>query len=234
MRLLLSPRATASTAATGPAPSTSASLAASAANSIRFGTSNTALTAGQRSKITVNGSGTWTLDSNGYLVAASVASAYNTWAAAKGLTGLPGSSTDPAKDADPDNDGRNNLGEFAFNGDPLSGSDNGKVFALTEDSDFVGDPSNAKELILTVAVRSGTPVFTGSPLSAIHVSDGITYSIEGSLDLAGFPTAVNVVPTPLTIDLPAAGEGYEYRSFSLDGSNGLTGKGFLRAKVTSP
>jgi autotransporter-associated beta strand protein len=165
-------------------------------------------------------------------VNAASASAYHTWAAANGLTGLPGSSTDPAKDADPDNDGRNNLGEFAFNGDPLSGSDNGKVFVMTQDSDFEGDA--IKELILTVAVRTGTPVFTGSPLSATHPSDGITYRIEGSLDLAGFPTAVNVVPTPLADDLPAAGEGYEYRSFSLDGSNGLTGKGFLRAKVTSP
>jgi len=201
-------------------------------NSIRFGTSNTALTPGQRSKITVNGSGTWTLDPDGYLVAASVASSYNTWAATKGLTGLTGSSTDPAKDADPDNDGRNNLAEFAFNGDPLSGSDNGKLFALTEDSDF--DEDDTKELILTVAVRSGTPAFTGTPLSATHPIDGITYSIEGSLDLADFPTAVNVVPTPLDTGLPDAGEGYEYRSFSLDGSNGLGGKGFLRAKVTSP
>jgi autotransporter-associated beta strand protein len=202
------------------------------ATSIRFGTTNTALTAGQLSKITVNGSGDWTLDSNGYLVAASVASGYNTWASSKGLTGLPGSSTDPAKDADPDKDGRNNLGEFAFNGAPLSGSDNGKVFVLAEDSDSDGD--SAKELIFTVAVRSGTPVFAGSPLSATHGSDGITYSIEGSLDLAVFATAVNVVPTPLATGLPAAGTGYEYRSFSLNGSNGLIGKGFLRAKVTSP
>lgn len=159
-------------------------------------------------------------------------SPYTTWAAAKGLTGLPGSATDPAKDADPDKDGRNNIGEFAFNGDPLSGADNGKVFVLTEDSNFDGDA--LKELILTVAVRTGTPAFTGSSPSASH--DGITYRIEGSLDLASFPTTVNVVPTPIAPipPLPAAGAGYEYRSFSLNGSNGLSGKGFLRAKVTSP
>jgi autotransporter-associated beta strand protein len=160
-------------------------------------------------------------------------SPYTTWAAAKGLTGLPGSATDPAKDADPDKDGRNNLAEFAFNGDPLSGSDNGKVYMLTEDSDFDGDAT--KELILTVAVRSpGTAGFTGSPPSANNATDGITYSIEGSLNLANFTTSVNVVPTAVTTGLPAAGAGYEYRSFSLNGSNGLPGKGFLRAKVTSP
>ena len=157
---------------------------------------------------------------------------FDAWAAANGLTGPPGSATDPAKDADPDNDNRDNLAEFAFNGDPLDGADNGKVFVLTEDSDF--DPDAARELILTIAVRSGTPAFTGSPLSAAHPSDGITYSIEGSLDLAGFLATVNVVPTPVASGLPAAGAGYEYRSFTLGGSNNLIDKGFLRAKVTSP
>ena len=79
--------------------------------------------------------------------------------------------------------------------------------------------------------------FTGSP-SPTASQDGISYTIEGSLTLGGFATAVNVVPTPVTIDgstpLPAAGAGYEYRSFSLSGSNGLPGTGFLRAKVTQP
>jgi len=160
---------------------------------------------------------------------------YDTWAAGKGLTGLPGSSTDPAKDADPDKDGRDNLAEFAFNGDPLSGSDNGKVFVLTEDSDAPGDPSGAKELILTVAVRTGTPAFTGSPSSSANFpAEGITYTIEGSLDLGSFPTPVVAVPTAVVTGLPAAGDGYEYRSFSLGGSDGLGGKGFLRAEVTSP
>mgnify|MGYP000095951616 CR=1 FL=1 len=65
-------------------------------------------------------------------------------------------------------------------------------------------------------------------------ASGITYTIEGSLDLAGFPTIVSVVTTPVITGLPPAGAGYEYRSFSLSGSNGLPGKGFLRAKVTSP
>jgi fibronectin-binding autotransporter adhesin len=185
---------------------------------------------------TIGGGKKYTFDETTGILTLAITSGspYTAWAASKGLTGLPGSATDPAKDADPDKDGRNNLGEFAFNGDPLSGSDNGKVYMLTEDSDFDGDAT--KELILTVAVLSpGTPTFTGSPSpTAINTADGITYSIEGSLDLASFPTTVNVVPTAVTTGLPAAGAGYVYRSFSLNGSNGLTGKGFLRAKVTSP
>nr|MCU0748968.1 autotransporter-associated beta strand repeat-containing protein [Akkermansiaceae bacterium] len=210
------------------------------ATSLRFGDSADDLTSGpdsQLAKISVNGSGlgTYILDANGYLVPGSGGSPYDAWATSKGLTGAPGSSTDPAKSADPDKDGSSNLAEFAFNGNPLSGSDNGKVFMLTEDS--VSDVDAVKELILTAAVRTGTPVFAGSPApSATQAADGITYSIEGSLDLASFLTTVNVVlPTPVVpVSLPAAGAGYEYRSFSLQGSNGLTGKGFLRAKVISP
>jgi autotransporter-associated beta strand protein len=161
------------------------------------------------------------------LVQSVVATPYDTWATDKGLTAL-----NNAKNLNPDNDGLNNLGEFAFNGNPLSGSDNGKVFVLNEDSDL--DVDALKELILTVAVRSGTSAFSGSPSpTAAQAADGITYAIEGSLDLAGFPATVNVV-SPITAGLPPAGTGYEYRSFILSGSNGLLGKGFLRAKVTSP
>jgi hypothetical protein len=43
---------------------------------------------------------------------------------------------------------------------------------------------------------------------------------------------------PVTTGLPAApvqgGVTYEYRSFSLSGSNGATGKGFLQVTVTNP
>jgi hypothetical protein len=151
------------------------------------------------------------------LVQSVVATPYDTWATDKGLTAL-----NNAKNLNPDNDGLNNLGEFAFNGNPLSGSDNGKVFVLNEDSDL--DVDALKELILTVAVRSGTPAFSGSPSpTAAQAADGITYTIEGSLDLAGFPATVNVV-SPITAGLPPAGTGYEYRSFILSGSNGLLAK----------
>jgi fibronectin-binding autotransporter adhesin len=176
------------------------------------------------------GSGVVSISGNTVILTVTVSSTpYDIWATSKGLT-----VSNKDKNLDPDKDGRNNLAEFAFNGDPLSGSDNGKVFVLTEDSDFDVETAN-KELLLTVAVRTGTTTFSGTPSpTATQAADGITYSIEGSLDLAGFLTTVNVVPTPVTTDLPPAGAGYEYRTFSLEGSNGLPGKGFLRAKVTAP
>jgi autotransporter-associated beta strand protein len=155
-------------------------------------------------------------------------SPFETWAALKGLDGTPGKENGLTDD--PDNDGADNLAEFAFNGNPLDGADNGGIHSFNADSSDVGTDL---ELILTLAVRSGTPAFSGSP-SPTASHDGITYTVHGSTDLAGFATGVTPVD-PLTAALPdLSGSGYEYRSFSLDGSDGLPGKGFLRAMVTAP
>jgi autotransporter-associated beta strand protein len=156
------------------------------------------------------------------LVSGNATSPYGTWASSKGLDGTAGK--EQGAGDDPDMDGCSNLAEFAFSGEPLAGSDLGKVFVLTADND------TSRKLILTLAVRAGTPAFSAddSP-TASH--DGITYTIQGSTTLDN-STKVNVLASPVSTGLPAAGDGYEYRSFSLDGSNGLTEKGFLRAKVT--
>jgi fibronectin-binding autotransporter adhesin len=147
---------------------------------------------------------------------------------------FPGNPNDPAyvgPNADPDADGDSNLLEFALGGDPASGSDSPKVFPLIADSD---DAGTAKELLLTIAVRDGTPVFLptsgGSPTAT---RDGVTYTIQGSLDLVTFNSPVSVVATvapPAPDAVPPAG--YTYRTFSLAGSDGLPGRGFLRVTVT--
>ncbi len=129
--------------------------------------------------------------------------------------------------ADPDGDGQANNLEFALGGVPNNGSNNAKVYHLAEDS---GDAGTARELLLTIAVRNGTPAFAGSP-SPTSTHDGATYTVQGSTDLATFASAVSVV-APVTTGLPAAPAGYEYRTFSLTGSDGLPSKGFLRVNVT--
>lgn len=147
---------------------------------------------------------------------------------------FPGNPNDPAfvgPSADPDGDGNSNFLEFALGGDPASGSDGPKVFQLIADSD---DAGTANELLLTIAVRNGTPAFLpasgGSPTATF---DGATYTIQGSLDLATFTSPVSVVGTvapPAPNVAPPAG--YTYRTFSLGGSDGLPGRGFLRVSVT--
>jgi hypothetical protein len=179
---------------------------------------------------------TWSKDINGTLSylfnertgTLSVVNPYMAWAAGKGLDGTIGKENEPTDD--PDNDGATNLEEFAFNGNPLSSSDKGGIHVLTADT---SNPGADKELVLSIAVLSGTPAFTGSPSPSSTIS-GITYAVEGSLDLSTFSAAVKIIDS-ITTDLPdLTGTGYEYRSFSLDGSAGLAGKGFLRAKVQLP
>lgn len=167
----------------------------------------------------------WTFDeATGVLsVATNVADPFTNWIG----THFPGETNVSivGKDADPDGDGSNNLAEFALNGDPDNGADNGYQAIATEDT----DADTLKELTLTIAVRKfgGSPVFSGSPLTA--TSDGVKYTIEGSLDLV-FSTSPASEATPATGPggLPAD---YEYRRFRLDASEGLAGKGFLRVKT---
>ena len=169
-------------------------------------------------------------------------SQYDTW-----TSQFFGAETDPSiigPDVDYDDDGVSNFGEFAFNGDPTDAANNGQVYALTADSNF-DDPDTQGELILTAAVRVNTTDFTnGTPQSTASSADGINYTIEGSVTLAdGFNIIVWPVwdpsaPTePIITGLPALGgpfaASYKYRSFSLDGSNGLPDSGFLRAKAVS-
>ena len=160
-------------------------------------------------------------------VGGTLGTAYDSWISSF----FPGE-TDPliiGDDADPDNDGQANSLEFALGGAPNDGSDNAKIFSLTEDGSVDGDADS--ELLMTIAVRSGTPAFAGSP-SPSATQDTYVYTIEGSNTLADFPEIVTPVD-PVTTGLPAAPAGYEYRTFSLNGSNGLTTKGFLRVNVTS-
>jgi autotransporter-associated beta strand protein len=153
-----------------------------------------------------------------------ISTPFEDWALLKGLDGTPGKEDGPTDD--PDGDGAANLIEFAFNGDPRNGADNGRIHHFTADS---SDVPAGKDLVLTIAVRSGAPAFSGSP-SPTSPIDGITYSVQGSTNLAAFTSGVSAVD-PVVDGLDPAGAGYEYRSFILDGSDTLSGKGFLRATV---
>jgi autotransporter-associated beta strand protein/T5SS/PEP-CTERM-associated repeat protein len=151
-------------------------------------------------------------------------SPYDTWIA--GFPSIPAADRDPGDD--PDGDGATNAMEFALGGIPNSGSSRPKVYPLVADSSADGDTT--REMLLTIAVLSGTPAFSGSP-SPTATQSGYTYAIEGSTTLGAF-TAAAVPVTPVVTGLPAAPAGYEYRTFSLSGSNGVPGKGFLRVNVT--
>lgn len=163
------------------------------------------------------------------IVNSSVVTPFNSWIQAYVTGGsVPAGKAGPTDD--PDSDGVDNITEFAFDGDPGHGSNIGKIFGLAADG---GDVDTQKQLLLTVAVRTGTSFTAGTPATGSS-ADGVNYSIEGSTGLASFATGVSVEATAVTPpNAPALNTGWEWQTFSLDGSNGLTGKGFLRAKATA-
>ncbi len=125
-------------------------------------------------------------------------------------------------DDDPDFDGTPNILEFALNGNPDDSSDNGLIASLIEDS----------KLKLVAAVRAGA-LFDENASATV---DGIVYTVEGSLDLQFPGAAVSCegpfATAPAATGLPdQTGTDWEYHIFTLDASEGLTGKGFLRLKV---
>lgn len=155
-------------------------------------------------------------------------SPFETWIS----TTYPELTGEEAKEgADPDDDGIPNLLEFALMGDPTDSSDAGLTAALVQDASAPA----GNELTLVIATRTGA-AFAGGATASV---DGITYTVEGSLDLSFPGSAVSSTgpsaTAPAATGLPdLTGSGWEYHTFKLDASEGLGGKGFLRVKVTQP
>lgn len=151
------------------------------------------------------------------------------------------SDIDPLADAsatgDPDGDGLDNLTEFAFDGEPLSGANSGKVVGkvITLGSDSV--------LTLTLPVRSGASFSSpGSPGNLELVSaaiDGIVYRIQGSdATLTDWTLGVTEAVGPevdnLQFNLPALDSAdWEYRTFRTPGSTTADAVDFIRAAVSA-
>lgn len=137
------------------------------------------------------------------------------WLDDHGLT-----AADALMTADPDGDGRNNLEEFAFDGDPNNANDSDKT--KYEIADF----KDSDHFILTIPARSGAAFSHSAPSTA--TVDGITYSIHGAVDLSDFSTTVHTNPSPDLSGLPLLNTGWSYYSFVIGTT---TPKGFLRTSV---
>ncbi|MCW1925807.1 autotransporter-associated beta strand repeat-containing protein [Luteolibacter arcticus] len=180
----------------------------------------------------VDGANTWKFsEATGVLTLTIGSNGYSSWATALSLTA--GVNDGVAQNAD--NDGSENGTEYILGGHPLNGSNNPKIYSMIADSEDVG---SEKELIMTIAVPQGTPAFpAGSPTSSVNF-EGFGITVRGTTDLVTFPVTVNPVTTIIPAGAPnplvQGGVTYEYRSFSLGGSNGTTSKGFLQVTVTNP
>ncbi|MGC4016237.1 MAG: hypothetical protein QM755_17200 [Luteolibacter sp.] len=139
--------------------------------------------------------------------------------------------TNPAQqdpNADPDGDGRTNLGEFAFDTNPATGDGSNQHFTI---GDPDGGGSETSAGILTFPVRDGADFNPNGGPQLANV-DGIHYQVEGSYNLVNWTPAVEEV-TPnssFTSNLPQLQAGWSYRSFRVAGQTSNTPKAFLRVR----
>jgi hypothetical protein len=132
----------------------------------------------------------------------SATTAYDQWALSKNLTGLPGSNTDPAFDADPDQDGIKNGLEWILGGNPTQ-SDAAAILpqiSVTGGSilqSFTREESSTAETILSIEYGSD---FNWSRAAVIGES-------STPPDGNGVVVTVNTGATPdsVTVNIPAAG-----------------------------
>ncbi|MFD0895025.1 autotransporter-associated beta strand repeat-containing protein [Luteolibacter ambystomatis] len=153
----------------------------------------------------------------GFLSVTTAPVPYEGWTITKGLT----TGTNAAKSDNPDNDGFNNLGEFAFDGNPLSGATDGRI-ALRNTPD---GPT------ITFPVRKNAGAFVGDSDGLLSpLVDGVRYRVQASTDLMNWNTLV-FETAPDTTGLPALSDaaGWEYRTFQIAPGNP---KAFLRVKIT--
>lgn len=124
---------------------------------------------------------------------------------------------------DADNDGMNNFGEFALDGNPKSPNRSGKVVTKTV----------AGVATITLPVRKDLRPFL-SDANGLYSPpiDGVVYRIQASTDLVNWTLGVTEVTGVDTSALPALSGSpaqWQYRTFQVPAGNA---KVFLRAKVS--
>lgn len=137
--------------------------------------------------------------------------------------------TDPqsGKDQDPDQDGKINLIEYAFDDDPTTGAANPKI--RSQIVNIAGETA----LVLTFPALDTESDFTGEVSKSLEVG-GVVYTVEGSNGLGVFDQGVSEI-APITDGMVDPFVGWSYRSFRLNGPVGGPSSrgpsGFLRVKV---
>ncbi|MBB5352730.1 hypothetical protein HNR46_002978 [Haloferula luteola] len=122
-------------------------------------------------------------------------------------------------EGDPDGDGVANIVEFGLNGNPAATSSRGILRLLSD--------ANGGGTVLTAAIRKGA-VFSADGGALISAIDGITYRIEGSMNLSDWSLEVIERTPAVTTDMADPDAAWELRSF---GFAEAPATGFLRVTV---
>jgi len=158
----------------------------------------------------------FTVSYTGFIVQLAVVTAYEAWI--NSFLAL----TDPAdktKGADPDDDGVNNQGEFALDGNPANGGSTGKVVVK------IAPVAGVNALTLTLPVRLGVTLDPADPaggeLVFEQIADVVRYTIQASDDLANWTLEVTEVSgadaAAIQAGLPVLNQGWIYRTFRSPG-----------------
>ncbi|MCW1921470.1 autotransporter-associated beta strand repeat-containing protein [Luteolibacter arcticus] len=155
------------------------------------------------------------------------------WTGATPFELWAGQISDPGKRGstdDADSDGLDNLAEFAFDGNPSSGTASGKV----QVKPFTLGGENA--LVITIPIRTGAGTFTADANGLVSAEiDDVIYRVQGSINLSAWTLPLTEVTGAPGITLPAAGlssAAWEYRSFRINGPTSAHTKAFLRASAS--
>ena len=144
---------------------------------------------------------------------------YRSWAAARGLD--PG--VNDGFSDDPDGDGNLNIKEFAIDGDPLSGVNDGKQRVRIEDA------GGTNFFTYTFPVRNGAVFAVNGELSA--TVDGIVYSVAAAFDLIAFGNDIVEQVPASEAGLPTLNPGWSYRTFRLNRATSNQTQGFIRLRI---
>ncbi|TLD69619.1 hypothetical protein FEM03_16815 [Phragmitibacter flavus] len=130
--------------------------------------------------------------------------------------------------ADPDQDHRPNVIEFALNSHPLNSQSDPRTTIHPIEIEGVIHHS------FTLPVRNGATFDEGSGNLVSNSIDGITYTIQSSIDLQNWTTiqVVEITPTP-TNNFSPLDDGWSYRTFRTTLSPATTTRLFYRAMVTA-
>ncbi|MEK7952620.1 beta strand repeat-containing protein [Luteolibacter soli] len=154
---------------------------------------------------------------------------YTAWAALYGATG--------GKAGDDDNDGENNLLEFATNSNPVSGTSRSRAYGRMH----VLGAENV--LTYTVAVRKSAVFASGSPDASKReaTKDGVKYSIEASNEVGIWnvvvvtelaPVDAAAVQAAFSPALPTLDADWEWHTFRTDGGAPADPRDFVRLNAT--
>jgi alpha-glucosidase (family GH31 glycosyl hydrolase) len=153
------------------------------------------------------------------------ATPFQTWIS-NNFPSLTGNDALPA--SDPDGDGLNNLGEFAFGSDPTSGASDGRLIGK------FASVNGSQAFTITLPARNGTLFTNGAPATSALI-DGIIYQVQSGTGLDAWTLPVETItgPDATTIQstLPPLPPGYTYHSFRLN-TPPNSPRAFARARIS--